>query len=208
MTVCTSIFLVFFILMPTFAAGATGPQTRFVPSSSPVQLHDIKDVITLPAPIPWWYWLSGALILLLGFVLVFWMIKKQKNKEKLPSAGEQALAALESARDLMSPDQARSFAVKLAEILRTYIEEQFHLFRPNLTTREFLQALTQKTDMKNSTILAYDDLLKDWLIHCDMVKFARYTLTVEEMEQMVVQIREFIEKTGKTDTPENGRQKQ
>jgi len=208
MTVFSLLFLLFMLMAPQYAAGATAPHAS-VAVPSPVKLHDIKDVIAMPAPVPWWYWLGGILALLLGLVLTFWLIKRRKKEGKNPpSAGEQALAALNSVRSLMSPDQSRSFAVKVAEILRTYIEQQFHLFRPNLTTREFLQSLTRQAGMKNSPLLAYDSLLNNWLNHCDMVKFARYTLTEDEMEQMLAQVRQFIKTTTEADSLKNGGQGQ
>jgi len=199
-------FLLFMLLAPQYNAGATTPPApAHLPS--PVKLHDIKDVIALPAPVPWWYWLGGTLVVLFGLVLTIWLLKRRKKVVPQPSAGEQAMAALDSTRDLMNPDQSRAFAVKVAEILRTYIEQRFHLFRPNLTTREFLQSLTRRADMKNSPLLAYDGLLRDWLNHCDMVKFARYRLTKDEMEQMLAQVRRFIKTTTKVDAPEIGDEK-
>ncbi|HHD57068.1 MAG TPA: DUF4381 domain-containing protein [Desulfobulbaceae bacterium] len=201
-----SFFLLFLLLAPMCSASATTPHPP-VAVPHPVKLHDIKDVIALPAPVPWWYWLGGALVVLFGVVLTLWLLKRQKKEKNPPSAGEQALAALSSTRALMSPDQSRAFAVQVAEILRTYIEQRFHVFRPNLTTREFLQSLTRQADMKDSPLLAYDSLLKNWLNHCDMVKFARYRLTEDEMKQMLAQVRQFIETTTKADTPENGGRK-
>ena len=207
MTVFSRLFFLFMLMAPLDAIGAASPQTGGSPSVPPMQLHDIKDVIALPAPVPWWDWSGGILVLLFGLVVVFLLVKRRKKrKETIPSAAEQALTALAAARELMTPDQSRAFAVKVADILRAYIEQQFHLFRPNLTTREFLQALTGQADMENSTLMVWNDLLKEWLNHCDMVKFARYSLTKEEMEQMVGQVRQFIEVTGKKDLPENGRQ--
>ena len=205
MTIFSLLFLLFMLMALQNGAGATTPQAGLSPSPPPMQLHDIKDVIALPAPVPWWYWPCGILVLLLGLVVVFLLVKRRKKREKkMPSAGERALAELAAARKLMTPDQSRAFAVKVAEILRTYIEQRFHLFRPNLTTREFLQALTGQADMQNSTLVAYNDLLRDWLNHCDMVKFARYRLTEAEMEQMLGQVRQFVEATGKEDLPQNG----
>ncbi len=208
MTIFSLLFLLFMLMALQNGAGATTPQAGLSPSPPPMQLHDIKDVIALPAPVPWWYWPCGILVLLLGLVLVFLLVKRrQKREEKVPSAAEQALTTLAAARELMTPEQSRAFAVKVAEILRTYIEQQFHLFRPNLTTREFLRALTGQADMQNSTLMAWNDLLKNWLNHCDMVKFARYNLTEDEMEEMLGQVRQFVEATGKKDVRQNGEQK-
>ena len=198
-----SFFLLFMLLVPQYNAGATTPPAPVTPTSS-VKLHDIKDVIALPAPVPWWYWLGGTLVVLFGLILIFWIVKRPKKTKNPPSAGVQALAALDSTREQMNPDQSRAFAVKVAEILRTYIEQRFHLFRPNLTTREFLRSLTRRADMKNSPLLAYDGLLRDWLNHCDMVKFARYRLTKDEMEQMLAQVRRFIETTTEAEASEMG----
>ncbi len=207
MMVFSLLFFLFILMTPLDGAAAT-PQPGGPLSAPPMQLHDIKDVIVLPAPVPWWYWAGGILVLLLVLVVVFLLVKRRgKKEENVLSAAEQALAELAAARALMRPDQARAFAIKVADILRTYIEQQFHLFRPNLTTREFLGALTGQADMENSTLAAWNELLRDWLNHCDMVKFARYNLTKEEMEQMLAQVRQFVEATGKEDVPPNGGQK-
>ncbi len=205
MTVFFLILFLVLLLAPRCSAWATTPHSPMAPPSS-VKLHDIKDVIALPVPVPWWYWFAGILVVMFGLVLTIWLLKRRKKVVPQLSAGEQALAALDSVRSLMSPDQSRSFAVKVAEILRTYIEQQFHLFRPNLTTREFLQSLTRHAHDTDSGLFGYDGLLKDWLNHCDMVKFARYTLTKDEMEQMLVQVRQFVEATGKEDLPQDGEQ--
>jgi len=212
MTLFAVISAFFSALSPTTVYGASTQQAPPPSMATPVmppQLRDIKDVIALPVSIPWWCWLAGGLALLAIIGLILFILKKNSpKKQKQIPPHERALHALKSARDLMTPDQSRAFAIKMAEILRRYIEERFHLFRPNLTTREFLQALTRQTDMKNSALLAYDNLLKDWLNHCDMVKFARYRLPEEEMEQMLVQVRGFIQTTAEADTPNNGRRKQ
>ena len=208
MTVFPRLLFLFMLMAPLDAMGAASPQSVGPPSVPPIQLHDIKDVIVMPTPVPWWYWVGGILVLLLVLVVVFLLVKRRKKREEtMPSAAEQALAVLAAARDLMTPDQSRAFAVKVADILRTYIEQQFHLFRPNLTTREFLRALTGQADMQNSTLMAWNDLLKNWLNHCDMVKFARYNLTEDEMEEMLGQVRQFVEATGKEDVRQNGEQK-
>ncbi|RUA03166.1 MAG: hypothetical protein DSY89_01295 [Deltaproteobacteria bacterium] len=206
MTGFAALLLFFIVLVPGLTARATGPQARYSPSPSSVKLHDIKDVIPLPAPFPWGYWLGGGLLLLLGLALAFWIIKRRKKEKSMPSAGEQALAALDSAGSLMDRMQSRAFAVKVAEVLRTYIEKRFQLFRPGLTTREFLQALTRQPETKITPLLEHDTLLREWLNHCDMAKFAHYPLTHEDMEQMLAQVREFIETTAEPDTPEKGRQ--
>jgi hypothetical protein len=110
----------------------------------------------------------------------------------VPPAHEKALLALKATRSLMASEQSRKFAIQMTEILRRYIEKRFHLFRPALTNREFLHNLTLKTDGIDPLLRQHNELLSEWLTHCDMVKFARYTLGRTEMEQMSTQVRDFI----------------
>ncbi len=213
------IFSVIFSIFPVSAPIANFPWKTAINkglSAAPVsgtgqlhdikELHDIKDVIALAAPFPWWYLLAGLLLFTGVIILIVWWRRRQKNRQSIntPSAGEQALQALEAARDLMRPEQSRAFGVTLAEILRTYIEQRFHLFQPNLTTREFLQALTGTPEKYDPLIMQHNRLLQDWLNHCDMVKFARYTLSMEEMAQMLDQVHHFITTTGDTALSEHG----
>ncbi len=188
--------LYIFMMTPTMVYGAAAnqplPSAGITAMSAPEKLHDIKDVIPLPSPFPWWYWLAAISALICIIVLVVLLLKKKKTNNQDPLLPhERALKALDAAQALITPGQSRAFAVKVADILRTYIEERFRIFQPNLTTREFLYQLTRH-QADNDILLAHNTLLHDWLNHCDMVKFAQYTLSRAEMEQMVAQVRQFI----------------
>jgi hypothetical protein len=193
-----TMLLLFSALAPTLIYGAATQQAAppSLPAVPTQQLHDIKDVIVLPSPLPWWYWLAGGLTLMAIIGLILFILKKsRRKKQQTIPFHERALHALQSVRNLMTPDQSRAFAIKMAEILRHYIEERFHLYSPDLTTREFLQTLTGETEKISPLLLRHDKLLRNWLNHCDMVKFARYSVTREEMEQMYAEVRAFIEST-------------
>jgi hypothetical protein len=45
-------------------------------------------------------------------------------------------------------------------------------------------------------------LLADFLRHCDLAKFARWILSIEEMKTMLQSAQNFVLETGKTLTPE------
>jgi len=183
----------FSCLIPTMSLAAMQGQQPS-PPLPPIsgQLHDIKDVIALPVPFPWLYWLGGILVVLIVIGLVFFLIKKTGKRPPVPPAHEKALLALKATHSLITSEQSRKFAIQMTEILRRYIEKRFHLFRPALTNREFLHNLTRKTDGIDPLLLQHNELLSEWLSHCDMVKFARYTLRRTEMEQMSTQVRDFI----------------
>ncbi|HHB75646.1 MAG TPA: hypothetical protein ENK84_03765 [Desulfobulbus sp.] len=170
----------------------------------PAEIHDIKDVIKLPDPFLLWYFLGGGLVLLIVIGLSIYFLKKNKRKQTVPLPHEMALLDLESIRNLMTPAQSRAFAIGMAEVLRSYIGHRFLLFQPDLTTREFLHQLTRNNTETNPLLLNHDDLLNDWLNHCDMVKFARYTLKKEDMEQMYIQVRDFILSTQQSDSTRDG----
>jgi hypothetical protein len=171
----------------------------------PEEIHDIKDVIKLPDHFLPWYFLGGCLVLLVVTGLLIYFLKKNKKVQPLPLPHEKALLDLESIRNLMIPARSRAFAIGMAEILRSYIGDRFQLFQPDLTTREFLHKLTRNNKEANPLLLEHNDLLSDWLNHCDMVKFARYTLKHDDMEQMYTQVRDFILSTQESDSTRDGR---
>lgn len=206
-----ALILYIFIMTPTMIYGATtnqAPASTTMPAmSASEKLHDIKDVIPLPSAFPWWYWLAAILAIMCAIVLAVLLLKKKKKYHQSPLLPhEHAIKALDAVQGLMTPEQSRAFAVNVADILRTYIEERFRVFQPNLTTREFLYQLTRRPS-DNEMLLAHNTLLHDWLNHCDMVKFARYTLSRAEMEQMVAQVRQFITATTKRNATGTGGRK-
>jgi hypothetical protein len=105
-----------------------------------------------------------------------------------------ALEQLEAARRLMQPEQARAFSIAVSEIVRDYIEIGFEVRAAHRTTEEFLHDLVTQSD---SPLVAHQPVLADFLRHCDLAKFARWVLSVPQMEAMLQSAAAFIVATGK-----------
>jgi hypothetical protein len=158
-------------------------------------IEDIRD-IRPPIHIPYgWLWaayLTGALALA-GLAYAVWRGHKRGGlRQKLPY--EIALERLEAARALMMPDEAYSFSITVSEIVRTYIEEHFPARAAHRTTEEFLHDLMTGEYL---SLAEYRPALANFLEHCDLAKFARWQLSLPEMEAMHLSACTFVTETGK-----------
>jgi hypothetical protein len=160
--------------------------------------EDIRD-IRGPVPLPS-IWpliisiISGLVAVALVYALWRWWNARRKTA-RIKSLHELALEELEASRRFMSPEQAREFSIAVSEAVRRYIELRFGVHAPRKTTEEFLHMMVKR----NSADLGpHQALLQDFLRHCDLAKFARWTLSVPEMESMLASGRTFIESTTPT----------
>jgi hypothetical protein len=67
-------------------------------------------------------------------------------------------------------DQPKPFCIAISLGLRVYLEERFELRAPERTTEEFLDELQSSPRLA----LSQKQSLGDFLMRCDLVKFARH----------------------------------
>jgi hypothetical protein len=185
--------------------GAPTAPTKMVttPSHPPTQaqavaeqdIRDIRPPYHIPPNWLWLAWTAGGLALAaLGYGA--WRGRHRLGmRVKLPY--ELALEELEAARRLMQPEQARAFSIAVSEVVRDYIEKSFPVRAAHRTTEEFLRDLATSPD---SPLLAHQPVLADFLGHCDLAKFARWILSVPQMEAMLHSASAFILATGPSAT--------
>ena len=160
----------------------------------------IADIKNVAAPVQtqsrWWIWLVViAGVGTMAVVVLIWLRRRGKDKLErvFKPAHEIAYQRLRElvARDLVGAGRTKEFYEGISDIVRRYIEHRFDLKAPERTTEEFLQEA-------GSTSLLSDDhkeMLGKFLQHCDMVKFARYGPTKEEIQKTFDLTMEFIEAT-------------
>jgi hypothetical protein len=155
-------------------------------------IRDIRPPYHIPVGWLWIVWTaSGLALAALGYGA--WRSRHRFGvRVKLPY--ELALEQLEEARRLMQPEQARAFSITVSEVVRDYIEKCFPVRATHRTTEEFLRDLATRPD---SPLVAYQPVLADFLRHCDLAKFARWILSVPQMEAMLQSASAFIVATGK-----------
>lgn len=175
-----------------FTNQVTSPAPVVAPSANPAEdIRDIRGPISIPYQWLWAaYLLGGLIVAALLFGLWRWFSGRVKIKAKLPY--EIALERLEAARALMTETQVREYAFAVSEIIRSYIEQRFGERAAHRTTEEFLSDLLRQT---GTPLAEHHVLLENFLNHCDLPKFARWQLSVREMESMHGSARTFILET-------------
>ena len=158
-------------------------------------IKEIVPPMSMPNPVsPWLYGILLFVLLVLGGGYYIWRKQQQKPQVEFKRpAHEIAYDALEQLikEDLIEKKEIKTFYVRLSNILRYYIEQRFALRAPESTTEEFLNHL-RHTDVLNNTLKG---LLKNFLQHCDMVKFAKHQPDNEEIQQTFDHCKNFIIET-------------
>ena len=91
----------------------------------------------------------------------------------------------------MSEDKHREFVIRVSQILRTYIQDRFHLRAMHRSTEEFLREARHDKQLSP----AHQESLADFLAQCDMVKFARRGMARPQIEMLLKAARSFVEAT-------------
>lgn len=161
-----------------------------VPSIPEEDILDIRGPIHIPAEFPWAALMIGS-IAAAGLGLGAWKMFRRPRREP---PYEIALANLEKLRPLMKEGSAHAFSLAVSEVVRLFIEECLPVRAAHRTTHEFLHDLLNLPD---SVLSDHRGAFEDFLTHCDLAKFARWSLTVPEMEAMLTCARTFVIAIGK-----------
>ena len=122
------------------------------------------------------------------------LIRRRRSRPPPPVLPEiWALAALTelAGLDWFERGRVREYYYRLTEIVRRYIERQFGLAAPEMTTQEFLSTLA-----RNRSALPYDpERLRAFLETCDIVKYAAYHPLPKDAEEAMSAARAFVDAT-------------
>ena len=188
------------LLAPLAAQGATGeplvlqPPANAQAQAQPAELRDIHGPLPLSDPMPLLA-IGVAAVLALAAILVLYRLWKKRTKKvstPMPTAWEQALQALDQARQLLEAGDHLAYLERVAEILRRYIELRFSLPSTRQTTREFLATLGDHGD---SPLHGHRHVLQTFLELADLAKFARHPEERSRLEEVEDSLRRFIEHT-------------
>ena len=146
-----------------------------------------------------WPWLLAGIAGFagLGFAVAVW--QRRAAERRRVTAWDRAMRRLEAlaARGLPAPDEADAWYVELSDIVRRYIEDQYGVRAPELTTEEFLQEARRSADLSG----ARRELLSAFLERCDRVKFAAYSPEQRESDEALTLARRFLGEPPSTQEP-------
>jgi len=162
--------------------------------------HDIREItgpIGFPVKIPWYMWVVLALIVV-GLSFAFFLFKRKKTQRIFVPprpAHEIAYEALDALKqkEYLRQKEYKLYYIELSDIVRRYLENRFNLRAPEMTTEEFLNSV------KDERTLSYEhkSLLRDFLSHCDLVKFAKYEPPEKEADLSFESAKKLIDQTRK-----------
>ena len=152
------------------------------------EFHDIAPPVDYSLIPPWLVFVIAFVVLSLLGLLVWWFAQRRKSELPPKAPREIALEELEQIRgeiEVMTPYQ---FSIRVSDILRRYVSQQYGLPATRQTSIEFLSATAKAPSF------SADDksLLEDFLNRCDLIKFAKYEATTAESELLLEEAIRFV----------------
>ena len=152
------------------------------------EFHDIAPPIDYSLISPWLIFL-GVFVSLTVVGLIIWFVAKSFRRPTPPQPPrERALTLLEEIRAQITAINPYRFSIRVSDILRRYVTEQFGLPVTRQTSVEFLNGV------RGSSPFSEDEksLLEDFLNRCDLIKFARYEATTSDSELLLEEAIRFV----------------
>ena len=151
-------------------------------------LPDIAPPVNYSLVPPWTIFVASLIVLTIIGLAIWYGRKFFRKQQLIPSPRERALTALgkiESEVEKIAPYQ---FSIRVSDILRRYVMEQFDLPMTRQTSVEFLNAIASAANFSD----AEKTLLADFLNRCDLIKFARYEATTADSRLLLDEARQFV----------------
>ncbi|MFN2476008.1 MAG: DUF4381 family protein [Chthoniobacterales bacterium] len=152
------------------------------------ELHDIAPPVDYSL-VPVWAIFAAAFVALSFLGLIAWaVIRRMRRPKPVQSPRDRALALLTRVCDEITATTPYEFSIRVSDILRCYVTEQFALPVTRQTSVEFLEALTRTSSFSEDE----KSLLGDFLNRCDLIKFARYDATIADSELLLDEATRFV----------------
>ena len=152
------------------------------------EFHDIAPPVDYSLIPPWLVFVISFVLLSLLGLGVWWIVRRRKPElpPKLPR--EIALGELEQIRREIEKMNPYQFSIRVSDILRRYVTQQYGVPATRQTSIEFLTAAA-----KAQSFSADDkSLLEDFLNRCDLIKFAKYEATMSDSELLLEEAIRFV----------------
>jgi len=160
-----------------------------------MSLFAVADIHEIAPPVdyslvPPWVIYAGIVLGIAVLGLIGWWIRKRSQRPKPEqSPRDRALQDLDRVRGEMEILTPYQFSIRVSDILRRYVTEQYQLPVTRQTSVEFLSLLAKASPFSEDE----KSLLEDFLNRCDLIKFARYDATTEDSRLLLEEATRFVE---------------
>lgn len=180
----------------TLATDSFPVNVSYSPLDSIQPFHDIKTIIEVKNPWPWWIWALLAIAVILLIVWIIFLIKFFKKKKGATSLFTSKLSPYDEAMEafsqlekeqLVQNNRVKDYHTRLTEIFKRYLSRKTNRYQMHLTSDELLMELNEFNFPKEQ-IAAFASCLRMG----NAVKFAQYIPPVDENEKCFIQVKDMI----------------
>ena len=152
------------------------------------QYHEIAPPVDYSF-LPTWAIFLASLVGLCLIGLIVWLLKRRRTPALPPKTPREiALEELERIADEIEITNPYQFSIRVSDILRRYVTNQYALPVTRQTSVEFLTALTKSKSFSANE----KSLLEDFLNRCDLIKFARYEAISADSQLLLEEATRFV----------------
>jgi Domain of unknown function (DUF4381) len=153
------------------------------------EFHDIAPPVNYSLIPPWLIFVAIFVALTVVGGLIWLFIRRRRSAPPAKSPRERALEVLERMRYDIERVAPYQFSIRVSDVLRRYVTEQYNLPVTRQTSVEFLTALAKSSPFSQDE----KSLLEDFLTRCDLIKFARYDATSADSRLLMEEATRFVQ---------------